>query len=177
MPDPVAEARIRNSLGIVAWAHGDFERALAEYGRALTVLRGLENAPGIGLVLNSIGVTLVKQHRYEEAEHVLREALEVHRTAHDALLEAHAQTALGEIAEMRGDLALARQCYQLSLGLRQSAGDASGTGWMLHRIARVAARAGESDEAGELTEGALRIAAECGDAELRAACDSIFVHE
>jgi hypothetical protein len=43
-------------------------------------------------------------------------------------------------------------------------------GWSLYRLARVAARSGAAGEASELGKRAHRIADECGDAELQAAC-------
>jgi predicted ATPase/class 3 adenylate cyclase len=174
--DEGAEARTRNSLGIIAWTRGDFDAALDEYRHALDIFERLQDAAGIGLMLNSIGVTLVRQQKLDEAERTLVRAIGVHRTARNALFEAHANTALGEIADARGDATRAREHYRASLELRERAGDLAGSGWTLHRIARLAARAGTAHEARELTARARRIADECGDAELLAACDATLVH-
>ncbi len=177
LPDPAPEARIRNSLGIIAWSNGDFDNALREYRLALAIFRPLGDDAGTGLMLNSIGAILIKQNRHEEAEHTLSEAIGVHHRSGNGLFEAHAETALGEICEARGELARAQEHYQTSMALRQSAGDWPGTGWMLHRIARIAARTGAIQQASELIDRARRIAVGCGDPELQAACDATVVQQ
>jgi class 3 adenylate cyclase/tetratricopeptide (TPR) repeat protein len=177
VPDAEAEARMRNSLGIIAWNRKDYDGALRHYTRALPILRRLGDAAALGLVLNSIGVTLVRLGRHDEAGPVLLEALGVHQRAGKALLESHAETALGEIAELRGDPAAARGRYERSLDLRREAGDTSGAGWTMHRLARLEAVNGSMERAAELMEGARALAVQCGDDELLAACGAALVHE
>ncbi len=167
------EARVRNSLAIAAFAREDFASALDEYSAALALFRTVGDGDGVGLVLNSMGVTLVRKARYAEAEAALNEALALHRASGNILLQAHAETGLGEVFEARGEAERARQHYASSITLRERAGDRAGLGWSLYRLARVAARSGAAHEAIELGDRAHRIAAECGDAELQAACEVI----
>jgi serine/threonine protein kinase/tetratricopeptide (TPR) repeat protein len=175
--DPVAErkalrdeARVRNSLAIAAFNRGDYDGALDEYRAALALFRTLGDAGGIGLMLNSIGVTLVRHHRYDEAEEALNEALALHRSNGNILMQAYAETSLGEIYEARGETERARAHYAESIALRDQSGDRPGMGWSLYRLARVAARSGATHEANELGRRAHLIADECGDVELLAAC-------
>ncbi|HEX6133137.1 MAG TPA: tetratricopeptide repeat protein [Longimicrobiales bacterium] len=168
--DAAAEARIRNSLGILAWEHGEFERALSEYERALAGYRSLADENAVGLILNSIAVTLLKLGRYDDADRVLDEALGSHRAAGSVLLEAHALTACGELCEARAQTDRAIEHYEESRVLRERAGDRAGAGWMLHRTALLAARTGAAAQARELVARASGVAAEVDDAELRAAC-------
>jgi tetratricopeptide (TPR) repeat protein len=121
-------------------------------------------------MLNSIGVTLVKLGQHSEAEVVLDEALELHSANGNILMQAHAETSLGEIYEARGEAERARDHYARSIALRDQSGDRPGMGWSLYRLARVAARSGATHEANELGRRAYLIADECGDSELQAAC-------
>lgn len=173
--DRAAEARLRNSLGIVAWSAGDFERALSEYRQALTIFRALGDDAAVSLTLNSIGFSLLRLGRYAEAESTLAHAVAQHQSTDNTLLEAHARTGLGEAFQSTNRLDDARMQYQASFELRQAAGDLAGAGWALYRLARLAARAGNSGAAKGLAERALEIAIQCGDLDLRHACSSMTV--
>jgi tetratricopeptide (TPR) repeat protein len=174
--DRAAEARLRNSLGIIAWTEGDFPRALDEYRRALPLFRDVGDGEAVGLTLNSIGFTLLRLGRHDDAEAALTDAVDEHRTRANELLEAHARTGLGEVFESTSLFDDARAQYQASLDLRQAQGDASGAGWTLRRLARLAARAGDVGAADALARRARELADQCGDTELRDACDSAVVH-
>jgi hypothetical protein len=47
----------------------------------------------------------------------------------------------------------------------------------MHRLARLEAEHGSPEAAAELTERARVLAGQSGDAELRAACEAVLVHE
>ena len=164
------QARITNSLAIAAWRRGELDAALAEYRAALPLFRELGEGTGTALTLNSIGVTLVKLGKFDEAEPVLEEALALHHASGNILLQAHAETALGELSEARGQVERARAHYERSLALRDTAGDQPGVGWSLYRLARIAARNGGTPEAEKLVRRAKCIAQECRDEQLQSAC-------
>ena len=76
-PDEYAEARMRNTLGIVLEAQGKYEEAEAEHRAALS-LRLEQLGPGHPVVANSrnnLGVVLEAQGKHEEAEAEHRAAL------------------------------------------------------------------------------------------------------
>lgn len=169
------EARVRNSIGIAAWNNRDLDAALVEYEAALALFRQVDDNAGIELMLSSIGATLVKQRRFDEAAPTLQEALARHGSSGNILLQAHAETGLGEICEARGDHEAARRHYANAMTLRDRAGDRPGLGWSLYRLARVTARSGATAEASEFGQRAFNIAGECGDVELLAACAGMAI--
>jgi tetratricopeptide (TPR) repeat protein len=60
------EAELHNAAGIVAWRRDAVEEALAHYQQALSLFREREHASRVGLALNSLGVTLIRQGRAEQ---------------------------------------------------------------------------------------------------------------
>jgi tetratricopeptide (TPR) repeat protein len=168
--DNARAAAIRNTLGILAWEAGAYAAALGHYEAALAIARELGDRVHEGLALNSIGVTLARLHRYEEARTALEDALAVNRSTGRRTLEGHTLAALGDISHdtRRPDQAV--DYYDRSLAIRRELGDRRGEGWMLQRLARARAQSA-SPEAAELLARALEIAGQCGDDELRRACD------
>ncbi len=63
--------------------------------------------------------------------------------------------------------------HSASLTNRQRLGDRRGEGWMLASLASLHRRRGAAEEARRLARRAAEIVAECGDAELREACERI----
>jgi tetratricopeptide (TPR) repeat protein len=164
------EGRLRNSLAIMYWARSDYQAALHEYEAALALFRELEDHASAGLMLNSIGVTLKALGRLDQARASLAEALALHERSGQRLLEAHALAAIGDVCHDAGAGEEALQHYGESLRIRQVLDDRAGEGWMLQRIARTRFSQGSFESARELANRASRIALECSDDELRAAC-------
>ena len=69
----------RNTLGILEWARGRYADALAHYEAALLLSREDHDPAQEGLILNSLGVTLSKLNRPEEARTVLEESVALNR--------------------------------------------------------------------------------------------------
>jgi tetratricopeptide (TPR) repeat protein len=88
-----------------------------------------------GLLLNSLGVTLSRLDRCEEARTVLEQSVALNRETGEQLLEAHALAALGDVRRMHGTLDAARECFERSLILRRSLGDRGGEQHLLQRLA------------------------------------------
>lgn len=172
--DTEAEARIRNSLGILAWRAGRADDALHQYRVALPLFRQLNDLRGTGLTLNSMAAILARTGRVEEARVALLEAIEVHDASGSSLLKGHALTLLGEIAEMTDDLDAAAGHYCESFALRNAAGDIAGAGWTQVRLARVALRRGQVKRAAEFGAEARRIADDCGERELQTECEQLL---
>ncbi|GAB4516894.1 MAG: adenylate/guanylate cyclase domain-containing protein [Haliangiales bacterium] len=161
----------QNSLGILAWRRGDFERALECYQAARDCYRELGAVGHEGFILNSLGVTLHKLGRSDDAVEHLEAALRHHRRAGQALFEGHALAALGDIWHARGDFDQAVRNYRESLAIRETIGDRRGEGWMHHALAKVCSARGDADEAGRHAGMARVIAAEENDEALRHALD------
>jgi tetratricopeptide (TPR) repeat protein/class 3 adenylate cyclase len=168
---------LRNALGVLEWTRGRYAEALPHYEAALLLARAVHGRPGAageiadeGLILNSLGVTLIKLNRAEEARIALEESVAITRRGGQTLLEAHALTGLGHVSRTleRPDRALV--CFERSLELRRNEGDRVGEAWMLHRIAETRVALGDETAARDAAAAAARIAAEVDDADLMAAC-------
>jgi tetratricopeptide (TPR) repeat protein len=161
---------LRNATGVLEWTRGRYADALHHYEAALLLVREDGDSADEGLILNSLGVTLIRLNRVEEARTALEESVGITRHSGQWLLEAHALAALGHVSRTleRPDRALA--CFERSLELRRAAGDRAGEAWMLHRIAETRTALGDEAAARDAAAAAARIAADLGDADLSAAC-------
>jgi tetratricopeptide (TPR) repeat protein len=164
---------LRNTLGILEWTRGRNADALAHYEAALLLVREQGDRVQEGLILNSLGVTLTRLNRPEEARTALEESVAITRASGQPLLEAHALAALGQVYRIIGRLDRAVQYFEQSREIRRMLGDKIGEGWMLHHVAEARAALEEPDAAHDAAATAARIAAESGDADLIAACESV----
>jgi tetratricopeptide (TPR) repeat protein len=171
--DLAAEGRLRNVMAILEWSRGDHQAALAHYERALDVFRRLGDDVHAGLMLNSIGATLRVLGRRDDAARRLHEALEIHRCTGERQLEGHALGLLGDLSVEQEDAERAADFYSRSLDIRRATGDRRGEGWMLHGLARCELARGVPYRVREHVTHAARIAGECGDPELAAACEQL----
>lgn len=64
--DKETEARIRNSLAVLAWQGGELDEAEKQYGMAAAIIRRDQNTQEVGVVLNGLGVVLTKLDRAGE---------------------------------------------------------------------------------------------------------------
>lgn len=163
-------AALRYKLANLEWNRGEYEAALGQYEEALDGFREIGERSHVGLLLNSVGVTLGRLGRREEAGAWLKEAIEHNRSAAERLLEGHGWAALGDLHLEAGELDQARTCYESSLGLRREIGDRRGEGWMLYGLAQVDRSSGAVELARDRASEACKIAEECDDEELLRAC-------
>ncbi|HET7566258.1 MAG TPA: tetratricopeptide repeat protein [Gemmatimonadaceae bacterium] len=165
------EGSLHNQLGILHWELGRYGEALRQYEMGVRIFRELGDAVHEGLMLNSLGLTLCRLKRHEEARTVLEQGLSLNRKTGERLLEAHSLAALGEVYTGIGRLDDAAAQYEVALAIRRTMEDRKGEGWMLHYLSRVRRAQGAEADAARCAEHARRLAEECGDAALLAACD------
>ena len=170
----VAQGRLLNNLGIMAWERADYDEALERFDDAAALYRDLDDGRGLGLMLNSVAVTLKAMGRHEDARTRLEESLAVHRRAGNRLLEGHAFATLGDIALEQGEADRALWLFTESLGLREEVGDRLGEGWMHNRIAKAHIALGAPHSALQHADTARQIAHELGDRELPLACAQLL---
>ena len=80
------------------------------------------------MILNSLGVTLSKLNRPEEARTVLEESVALNRGTGQPLLEAHALAALGHVSRTLGRSIARRRTIPQSARSPARAGDRAGEG-------------------------------------------------
>jgi tetratricopeptide (TPR) repeat protein len=173
LDDRNKQGDLLNTIGILEWQQGRYQKALTCYERALKIFRELDDQVHQGVVLNSLGVTLTKLNQYEEALNYLEEAYKLHCQTKDVLLQGHALAALGEVHFEMGNPDEALRHYEMSLTARQDIGDRKGEGWMTYYLARVHASLGAKGRARDYVYKASKIAKECNDGKLEEICNEL----
>jgi tetratricopeptide (TPR) repeat protein/class 3 adenylate cyclase/tRNA A-37 threonylcarbamoyl transferase component Bud32 len=173
LDDAPKQGNLLNTLGVIRWEQGDNAEALACYERALEIFRDRGDQVHVGLVLNSIGAVLRDGRRFEEALEPLHEALETNRQTRQRSLEGHSLATMGDVYAAIGKPNEALVQYEASLQLRKDLEDRDGEGWMLFRIAQVEASRDQWDRALDFAGQARKIADECADEKLTAACERL----
>jgi tetratricopeptide (TPR) repeat protein/class 3 adenylate cyclase len=171
--DHARAGRLCNSAGIIEWTRANYAGALTRFESALQVFRSLDDAPGCGQMMNSIGVALNALGRRAEARDQLVQAVDHHRRSGHRHLEGHALAALGDICWDENQRDDALDWYERSLRLRVEISDRRGEGWMLQRLARLQAARGNLPEADELLRRAADLSVHCSDEELMEACEQV----
>jgi len=170
LADGGKQAALANTMGIMCWEAGNYDRALSFYERALEFFRVGKDVFGIGLALNSVGVTHGSLGRHSEAEKRLLESSAHNRANGLHLLEAHAEASLAALYTQRGELGPARERFETALHLRAELGDPQGEGWMRLSLSRLETSEGHLVRADEHLRVAFEIAERTADSELVAAC-------
>src|SRR6266550_2233130 len=79
-------ARAEQNLGILANIQGDFDEALARYGRSLQAYRESNDEHGRAIAYHNLGMASADRERFDEAEHYFRRSHEIAERAGDAYL-------------------------------------------------------------------------------------------
>ena len=166
LEDEESEARIRNSLALVAWQGGELDEAEKQFRSAAALIRREQNKEELGVVLNGLGTVLTKQNEAGKALKILNEALATNREFGQDGAEADSLAALGAAARAAGDLADASTWYQQCVERRRDLGDRAGEGWALQRLSEVSREAGEGQQADAFAAAALAVGREIGDKSL-----------
>jgi tetratricopeptide (TPR) repeat protein/class 3 adenylate cyclase len=134
LDDVPRRAWLYNLLGIAAWERGDFADALRHYETALAQVRRIDQRADEGVILNSLGVTLSRLGRHEEAWRVLNESATLNEATGERLLLAHALAAMGDACAATERAADARRCYERAAAIRRDLGDAEAADRLARRI-------------------------------------------
>ncbi len=135
--DRARELAIRNSLGIVYWQRADYGEAVREYETALRICRETTDLVHEGLILCSLGASLGKLRRWDEARTALNEAIRVTAIAGEQQLLGHARSALADVCVRCGRLREAQEQLDAALVIRQAQGDVHSEASLRARLAQV----------------------------------------
>lgn len=80
-------ARVEQNLGILANIQGDFDEALARYGRSLEAYRASNDEHGCAIAYHNLGMASADCQQLDEAERYFRQSYEIAERAGDAYLE------------------------------------------------------------------------------------------
>ncbi|WP_436498654.1 BTAD domain-containing putative transcriptional regulator [Actinokineospora sp. HUAS TT18] len=152
--DVLQSIRIRVNRGSHHIAEAQYAQGIAELDVAIRLADLAGFAAFRALALNNRGEALLKLGRLDEA----RAELETSRLLYQRLeskLVAHPLTNLGEVYRQRGDLAMARACYEESIAMSGDTRDMQSLVPSLAGLARVLIEE-QPDRAAELVELAQR---------------------
>jgi diguanylate cyclase (GGDEF)-like protein len=138
-------------------ARADYEGALHELQRALSLLDQAGEARGRADVLNGIGNVHWRRGEYPEAMRMHLRALDIQRAQGDRMGEGLSLNSLGNVSYHLGDYGQALDYYQDSLKVREEIGDRVGVAYCLNNIGNIHGQLGESQRALEHMLQALAI--------------------
>ena len=160
--DRARELSICNALGIVHWQRGAYADAVREYEAALRICRETSDRVHEGLILTSLGASLNKLRRWDEAQTTLTDAVRVNTESGEQQLLGHALSALADVCLGRERFADALGYLQSTMTIRRAAGDRRGEGWLWEKMVRAHIALGNVAEALEATRASEMIAQDVG---------------
>jgi len=80
-------ARVEQNLGILANIQGEFDEALAHYGRSLEAYRASNDEHGCAIAYHNLGMASADRQQFDEAERYFRQSYEIAERASDLHLQ------------------------------------------------------------------------------------------
>jgi tetratricopeptide (TPR) repeat protein len=148
--------------GMLAFWQGADEEACAQHGRSLHLARRLGDRTTVAMALCGLARVALRED-LEWARTLCEEALAVVAGTEDRLGRANALHVLGVAAQMRGDLAQARDLMTRRIRTARELGDDAAVGSESANLSVVERQLGNLAGAEELARKALAIAARRGD--------------
>lgn len=143
--DGVASAELQLNLGWLLQLRGDFDGAAAHYDASLVIFEEEGNRSGAGRALSRQAFIACMRNEFEHAETLAQSALR--QFASDDPERASALNALGRVAYLRRDYALAVSRIEEALHLRRSVNDTFHEADNLRDLGNALWRLGRLDEA------------------------------
>lgn len=153
-------ADILIQLGKVEHDMGNRRQAQTYFTRSLALARKIKSSNLIGRNLNNLATGLIADARYEEAEKILCEALEISRVPKNGVSAHKILTNLGEISWYLRDIEQANVFWQDALALARAGAYRAGTAALLSSIAGYHAVRKEWGKAMQVSEDAIQLAME-----------------
>ncbi len=166
---PSTRARAAYGAGLLAFNQGDYGRAETLSRESMSLYRGLGDAAGIALSLNTLGIVARNRGDYKGARALLEESLALSRQANHKWALAEALNTLGVTVRRQGDRAAATTMFEESLGLWRGLGDRWGLAVSLGHLGVVARQHSNYERARALHEESLALRRQLGDRRLVAA--------
>jgi CHAT domain-containing protein/tetratricopeptide (TPR) repeat protein len=160
---PLKQAGVITSGGVIAFWQGDYPKALAQFNRALDIVKANGSEGDFyPLLLGNIGEVYYEQGSYDHADHWLTAALAAARAVQTARTTATALTLLGKTALDRGRYADAAKWLQAADTLRRRMGVRDAIAEVLTQQGKLAYVQGALAGARAPLEEAVRTAREIG---------------
>jgi tetratricopeptide (TPR) repeat protein len=153
---PTLRAKALNAAGLLAFAHGDYERGAFLHRGALALSREAGDRASSAWAMVFLGAHLTADpDRYGEGIALCEEGLVLFRELDHKPGVARALNTLGELARLDGDYERAQEVYEESLTIAREIGDRQREAVMLGCLGYVAQHQGDYGRAEALIIGAL----------------------
>lgn len=160
---PLAQARLHQDAGILAYLQGDHVSARSWHRQALFFARQSSDRAMIAHALHGLSNAAMNQGAYDEVVTLLEECLPLARATGEKWLEAVALNNLAEVARLQRDFAVAGQMYETGLGILQEIGDRYFTPILLDGLGVLAQYRGDYERALAIHRRCLRLSQDMGD--------------
>ena len=161
-------AMTAQNLGVLANIRGDFEVAEQHYMASLAEYRSLGLTTDVCIALNNIGLLYIAQQRWEQAERVLLEGVQICELSGDPMTRTQLDINLAELWVRRGEFARAQSAVRMALDAAAQAGDASAIGKATKLLGVIARETGSFEEADRYFRRADEVATARGELLLQA---------
>jgi DNA-binding SARP family transcriptional activator/tetratricopeptide (TPR) repeat protein len=154
--DSVGQAHLLNQIARIELANGDTAAAVDRLRGALEICRDVESPRVEAQVLLRLGEAMCQQRQYEDAQLIMSTVLEMVRRGRDTAGESHTLHALGVIAIKLGRPEEAEESLLAAVAIRERALDYAGVARVHLDLARLLADSGQTAEAVDLVERAVK---------------------
>jgi len=161
--DKKGVAKTLHSMGNLAYATGNLDKARRQYRKSLKINEKLGDESGISITLHQMGMMANATGDLEKAKSLYKESLKIKQKLKDRIGVAKTLHHMGIMAYDRGDLDKASRLYKRSLKIKQEQGYKSGVAKTLHQQGVLAYETGNLDEARRLYQESLEIKKELRD--------------
>ncbi len=149
--------------GVVRWAAGDIDGALAYFGEGLPLSRTLENRWLQIIALCFLGAALHDLGKYDDADERFEEALQFCHEMKDPYVTLLVTTVFSRTAQMQGRPERSQALLRESLQIARESGNRWGISLGLEQLAEISKAAGDLTEARRLLEESIALHQEIGD--------------
>jgi predicted ATPase len=154
----VSRAKACSGAATLAFAQGDYQRAVAHDEESLTLFRAVGNTAAIARTLASLGNTHVSSAGpSQRAAALFEESLALFRALEDKAGIAYVLTELGMMAQLHGAYGRARALAEEGLALRRDLGDKPGMAHVLQILGNMVREQGDYGYATALFEESLTL--------------------
>lgn len=152
-----------NSLGIIFYDKGDFEKAVSYYSRSLKIRGEIGDKKGIAATLNNIGIVYQDKGDNAKAIDYYTRSLKTNEEIGDKNGEANTLSNIGRIYYDIGDTTKAIDYQTRSLKIRETIDDKRGMALGYSNIGLIYIDQGNTKKAMEYFTNGLKISEEVGD--------------
>lgn len=131
------QASAINNMGFLENQHGDINKALYYFKKALEIQKQIGDTIGVAASLNNIGAMYKYQGRVSEALDYYHRALKLREAIQDKSGIAYSLNNIGHIYHNQGDSKKALEYYRRSLSIQKQLNDKEGEALCLHNIGSV----------------------------------------